>query len=288
MLSRYVRTALGVASAIVTVMSMAPQAQAYEAKHTPSGALVHWGSTNVEFVVDPELQDAADGAEDAVTRALAAWDGVANAPSMTSHVGSESVKVGYDGVNSIVYAPDGYEPAGGALAITLVTYDDKTGVILDADIVLNGKYSYALLDDSARAPAGAAHVSTEGGGHIGGHAQFDLVHVLAHEAGHALGLSDEPSDATALMYPYTLPGDASSRLPAADDLAGVAVLYATPVTPAADTSSPDPLAGCSIARAPHAGGTAPFLLAAGLIAFPLIRRRSRRAAIARAHFVARD
>src|SRR4051812_22440046 len=119
MVSRSVRTTLGVASALVTVMSIAPKAQAYEAKHAPSGALVHWAGTSVDFVVDPALDEVTDGASDAVTRALAGWEGVANAPSLNSQPGTESVAAGYDGVNVIAYAPDGYKAAGGALAVTV-------------------------------------------------------------------------------------------------------------------------------------------------------------------------
>ena len=65
--------------------------------------------------------------------------------------------------------PDGYAPAGRALAITVLTYDNASGRILDADIIVNGSYKFAVLRDGRgrRQPGahrhGSAHPSNTDG-----------------------------------------------------------------------------------------------------------------------------
>jgi len=120
-------------------------------------------------------------------------------------------------------------------------FDSHTGAIVDADIVINGLYDFAVLPSGARAAAGAIAITNEPaagtdvspanpfglavGATNAGTAVFDLLHVLAHESGHVLGLRDSEDDASDVMYPYTFPGDASRRAPSSDDRAGIESLY---------------------------------------------------------------
>ena len=140
--------------------------------------------------------------------------------------------------NGVFFMPDGYAPAGRALAITVLTYDNASGRILDADIIVNGAYKFAVLGAPAdvaaqqRLDTGAHPSSTDGITHVeepstSTDTVYDLHHVVAHELGHSLGMNDELERKDALMYRYSSPNDASLRAPATDDIEGLAELYST-------------------------------------------------------------
>jgi hypothetical protein len=266
MFARVSRAALcAVVATISFVLGVPSSALAYEVRVAPNGAPVHWASDKIEIVLSPSLDRAAPGARDAAVQALRAWAGVSGAPAISTVPGDGSEVPANDGKNTITFAPGGYAPAGNALAITQLTYDDASGEIVDCDIILNGAYTFAVLDDDARAGAGVAAVSTEGGRERA-RGTFDLLHVFAHETGHALGLRDEPSDRDALMYPFTKPHDASLRSPTSDDLAGVSYVY-THIEPARSSS-------CAMGRSRPSGATALFAVPALAVLAWRRRRRS--------------
>jgi MYXO-CTERM domain-containing protein len=174
-----------------------------------------------------------------------------------------------DGHNVVYFMADGYAEAGEALAVTLVSFDDATGEIIDADIVINGRYAFAVLaadctptsedvaipnDPVEQTTAPYAYGSAE---------PFDLVHVVAHETGHLLGLLDAVAEPNDLMFLYTSPHDAARRAPAPDDVAGLDALYST--------SSQ----GCTMAPGPHGASDMGLFLLAPLAGFAVRRRRVR-------------
>lgn len=193
---------------VLAVLLSSRSAGAFQLKQAAHGQTVHWGGPTMTFVVDPSVEAAVPGGAAAVASALAAWSGVSGAPTLVVTAGPGGGKAAVDGVNTVLLAPEGFAPAGAALAVTLVTFDDETGEILDADIVVNGAYAFAVLAAGARSE-GATPMPVEGATSIVATAgTFDLFHVLAHETGHALGLGDTGDD-NAVMYAYTTPGDAA-------------------------------------------------------------------------------
>jgi hypothetical protein len=223
-----VRTVAGVILAGTSLaLTSAGTAHAYVTKQTKLGAPVHWEDAHVSFVVDGSVTRAVGGATPAIAAAAQGWSGASGAPSLSAADGEGGSEPKVDGKNTVLFAADGYAPAGSALAITVLSYDEASGAIVDADIVVNGKHAFAVLASGTTAPAGTMPVSTEGSsGSTTERQVFDLQHVVAHEVGHALGLGDEASEPSDLMYPYSLPEDASVRAPATDDLAGIDSIYA--------------------------------------------------------------
>lgn len=248
---------------VVLAMLMPASAQAYELKHTKDGQSVRWPSTQVSFVVDPTLEAAVPGAGMAVASAMASWSGAEGAPVLSYSVGTAPGVIAVDGVNSVVYAPEGYPPAGDALAVTLVSFSDETGEIIDTDIVINGIHGFAVLAAGAQASGPAIALDAQGSaGATDG--PFDVEHVVSHELGHALGLADVDVEGdAAVMFAYTAPGDPSRRGPQADDLAGIQSLYGA-------TSK----AGCSLgAGAGGAGSTEGGAVCLGLMVAAAAMRR---------------
>jgi hypothetical protein len=242
---------------VLAALLVSANARAFDVKTTASGVPVHWERAEVTYEIDPSIAAAVPGGYDAVAEAVAGWSGIPGAPKLSVTAGDGHAKPGNDGHNVVFFAPDGYAPAGDALAITILSYDETTGEIVDADIVVNGKHAFGILADGARPSANARPMSNDGSSDEAQSAgTFDLVHVVAHETGHTLGLRDDLTPGP-LMYLYTMPGDASARTPTADDEAGVDSLYA---------SSAAGHAGCQarIAAGPMGSG-----LSSGLVAMLL-------------------
>jgi hypothetical protein len=172
--------------------------------------------------------------------------------------------------------PDATSTDRRVLAITTVTYDTRSGEILDADIEVNDwdGASGALGSEPLHGwyytcgPGGAPLCASYGQADCAG---MDLQSVLTHEAGHVMGLSHTP-DRIATMYASAAPGETIKRSLAPDDVEGICTVYpAGAATPACSTSA---LAtggggGCGCGNA-GAGG-----LALALAALLLARGRRR-------------
>jgi hypothetical protein len=92
-----------------------------------------------------------------------------------------------------------------ALALTSMSFNERTGDILDADIEINATVPLTTTGDVP--PSG-----------------YDLLSILTHEAGHFLGLAHSPNP-TATMYAYYQQGTADWRSPSDDDIAGICSIY---------------------------------------------------------------
>jgi hypothetical protein len=225
-------------------------AMAFELKHTTQGQPLRWTESSVSYVIDPSVAAQVPGGAEAVAAAVGAWSGQGGAPALSTTAGWSAGKIAVDGQNTVLFAPPDFAAVGGALAVTVLSYQESTGAIVDADIVINGKHPFAVLGASARASKNMTPVSTDGSSSdgddgSGGGPRFDFQHVVAHEAGHSLGLADVHDQSGPLMYVYTMPDDASVRAPSPDDVDGIEQAYA---------GSTDRSGGCGTASV--AGGRA--------------------------------
>jgi len=274
-------------AAIGAALFVSSSSHAYNVKQTQSGAGVHWNRSSVVFQIDPTLSGL-PGAEDRFTQAISRWSDVSGVPEIHS-LGSANTpqrEPGADGVNTVFYKNTAYEPAGRALAITILTYDGNTGEIVDADIVINGKYKFAVLPDS---PSTLHTTNTDGIVHDEEEASpdkiYDIHHVLAHETGHSLGLNDEEEDASVLMYRYSAPNDASIREPQEDDRTGVASIYAGVGGSSAEVATGCGGATVSPKNPSNASGRMALAFTVGLVVWMALRSRRNSATVKTAAFV---
>lgn len=220
-------------------MSAVGDAEAYAIKRTSRGQLVHWEEPTVKYTLDPSLDREVAQATDATIASMSAWGGSVGAPELEVAPLDDisPKKPEFDQKNGVFFMKGGYAPAGRALAITVLTYDNGSGKILDADIIFNGSYTFEVLPAAGRPeipekdPTSTHLTNTDTINHDDEEAArsresiYDLHHVIAHELGHSLGMNDEMGRKDALMYRYSLPNDASLRQPASDDIEGLAELY---------------------------------------------------------------
>lgn len=201
-------------SAVAWALSLAQPASAYTLNETEDGHAIRWATDRVVMRAGPAfLNMLADGqAPTGLSIALDAWRGYEGVPELTVGEGGAPAP-GYhrgEDTNSIHYLQDWpYERE--KLAVTVVTYELSSGRMLDADILVNGGAPFRMLDEQGPRVVDA----------------YDLAAVLAHEAGHVLGLGESRADPQATMWPYAHPGDTHQRTLSDDDEAAVLMMYSS-------------------------------------------------------------
>jgi len=235
-------------------------AEAFEMRTTALGDPVRWNTVEIEITLDPNLDRLGpfEEVEDAIIQAFDAWGDSAELPLIFDFSRGECGGPEYvdGGENANCISADNV-PRGGdghAGATTWLTFKDRSGDIVDGDIVFNTEAGEWSLD------------GRDGTLHIGAAA--------LHEVGHLLGMKHSEIEDARMAPILELSGEDGSSLHT-DDVLGAVEIYATwggflstggcsaaPV--AADGSRPASLAG--------------FTLLLGLLALLVARRARRRAA----------
>jgi hypothetical protein len=262
-----------------------------------SGKPLHWHSKALTVYLDDSLTRLGPQANEAVMQAFGRWvEGDARLPDLSFDSGKTSAIPQHDGKSTISY---GRITAAGHerdLAITVTYADDKTGEIVEADIVLNSMYPMGVLTAKASTAAPDKHEGKGDDNHNGkgddnhngkgddNHSgsksmsdetmdcqnRYDIQNVTTHEVGHFFGLGEDTSERSAAMFQTIDQCETHKRTLASTDLTAMSALYA-------DTEDPEEAAAgpraCSVggAHQPYNGSWA--WISAAFVGLALVRRR---------------
>jgi hypothetical protein len=194
-------------------LALAAHARAYKVQVTDSGAKVRWYSADVELSLSPELEAyfADMPMPRLMSEAAEAWAGLPGAPIVHITSGTRDELGFHEQQNrNGVYLVHDWKLFPDALAVTVATFESRTGKLVDADVLVNANFSYSWLSGDGE--------PTD---------RYDLLSVMTHELGHVLGLGDAPDSPGATMWPTVNPGDTYQRDIDADDEEGVEQAYRT-------------------------------------------------------------
>lgn len=198
----------------LAVVGSTGSAEAYTVKTTSAGATVRWHTNAVTLRIDPSMH--AYFRDIPVTSVLKhaaqAWAGLPNVPELLVSAGEPGPN-GYDqraNASNGIYLVEDWRLAESSLAVTVATFETRTGKIVDTDILVNANHPFALLASGDDAPAN----------------DFDLHGVMTHEMGHVLGLGESFDVRMATMWPNVARGETHQRDLDEDDEKGVEVAYA--------------------------------------------------------------
>jgi hypothetical protein len=191
-------------------------------KRTDDGTLKRRKPGRVVVELDRTLERITRNAPDIVVRSFGTWLDAAPALPDVAFVHSNRTNPGArrDGTNTVSFAPIEIEGHGRDLAITVTYSDERTGEILEADIVLNSRHELELLDDEGPLP----HDSCRGADERC-HAEYDLESIVTHEVGHFWGLGEDHEERQATMFLCTSRCEIHKRTLETSDIAGLDRLY---------------------------------------------------------------
>jgi len=249
-----------------------------EIKRAPNGERIRWRRGATTIHIDASLDRFGPGAKLAVQNAFGTWlASDAYVPALTFDTSRGArLTMKADGRNTVLAAPITIPGHEKDLAVALVYWDERTGAIREADIVVNTKVPFGVLDqepdrdrDHDRDHDHDHHHSKPQKPKDSCANRYDLQNVLTHEVGHYLGLGEDVEERLATMYFSSARCETQKRTLEAVDEQAVATLYATPLDEPAQQAN----AGCSISGSrPGEGPAAAFLLLSALGVFS--RRRS--------------
>lgn len=244
-------------------------------RSTPSGKQIHWSKKAVTVYIDDSLKHLGPGAGEAVMQAFGQWVGSdQRLPDLSFDSGKTSTEPKQDGMSTVSVAPIKVPGHERDVAITITYSNDKTGEILEADVVLNAIYPMGTL--TAKAPGHNNDDSDDSHGNRTSRSQdestdcsnrYDAQNVVTHEAGHFFGLGEDMTERKATMFLSIDQCETHKRVLSATDTTAITTLYAANEDPEEAKAGPR---ACSFGVAPVGGSAWISGLFAGLL---LLRRR---------------
>jgi hypothetical protein len=250
-------------------------------RSTSTGKEQHWEKKALTVYLDDSLQHLGQQADEAVMQAFGQWvSSDQRLPDLRFDTTKGAVTPKQDGKSTVSFgritAP-GHEHD---VAITVTYSNDKTGEIIEADVILNSLYPMGVLTakvgatgnendghggDNEKSKHGAADESTDCQN------RYDTQNVATHEAGHFFGLGEDMTEHDATMFLSIGQCETHKRVLRSSDTTAIQTLYAQSADPEEAKAGPR---ACSFGGVPQTGGA--FWLSSAIFGFALGRRRRAR------------
>lgn len=192
-----------------------------------SGKPQHWQKKALTIYLDDSIKQL--GATEAVMQAFGHWvESDQRLPDISFDSGNTSAEPKHDGKSTVSFAritAPGHERD---LAITMTYSDDKSGEIIEADIVLNSIYTVGVLkarEDRWRRNRDG-DVATVNEESEDCQNRYDVQNITTHEAGHFFGLGEDPTERDATMFQNIDQCETHKRALSKTDVDAVGTLYA--------------------------------------------------------------
>ena len=258
-------------------------------KQTASGQSLHWEQKALTVYLDKSLDKLGPGAHEAVMQAFGQW--VASdtrLPDLSFDTGQTSSAPKQDGKSTVSYGPITATGHEHDVAITITYANDRSGEIIEADVILNSLYSVGVLIAKPTTQPGQTSPNSDNGldkGHASANdkspkdsaeamdcrSRYDAQNVITHEAGHFFGLGEDLVEHQATMFQSIAHCETHKRVLALTDVSAVTTLYAQSADPEEAKAG---ARACSFGRAPTSEGA--LAASAGILALSLLRRRRAR------------
>lgn len=241
-------------------------------KLSQTGRELMWQKRDITVHLDGSLQKLGPQANDAVMQAFGQWVGSdPKLPEVRFDTGQTSSLPQRDGKNTVSYAAITTPGHERDVAITVTYANDKTGEIIEADVVLNALYPMGVLTPKPK-DAGATHdASSRDDEAMDCQNRYDAQNVATHEAGHFFGLGEDTTEQNATMFLSIDECETHKRVLSSTDVSAVTTLYAASREPEQEQAS---AASCRFGGVPATGGSA--LVSALIFGLGLARRRRAR------------
>jgi hypothetical protein len=254
-------------------------------RSTPSGKQIHWTQKAVTIYIDGSLKALGPGADEAVMQAFGQWVGSdQKLPDLSFDTGKTSAEPKQDGMSTVSLAKIQVPGHEHDVAITMTYSNDKTGEIVEADVVLNALYPMGTLTAKAPSQTNGANKNEDDakGNHQGNSKahdrdesvdcanRYDAQNVVTHEAGHFFGLGEDMTERNATMFLSIDQCETHKRVLSATDTTAITTLYVANQDPEEAKAGPR---ACSFGVAPAGESAWISGLMAGLL---LLRRRRAR------------
>ena len=243
---------------------------------TSTGKNQHWQKKAITVYLDDSLKHLGPNADDAVMQAFGQWvSSDPRLPDLSFDTGKTSAAPKQDGKSTVSFAritAPGHEHD---VAITVTYSNDKTGEILEADVILNSLYPMGLLTAKSRA-AGAKsddHDDKHSAADESSDCQnrYDTQNVVTHEAGHFFGLGEDMVERQATMFLSINQCETHKRVLALSDTTAITTLYKQTEDPEEAKAG---ARACSFGGAPQTGGA--FWVSSAIFGVCWLRRRRAR------------
>lgn len=251
-------------------------------RQVKGGKHLRWEKKALTIYLDDSLGRLGAGGHEAIIQAFGQWaTSDPRLPDLSFDTGSTSSLPKQDGKSTVSYGRITQAGHEHDVAITVTYANDRTGEILEADIVINALYQVGVLSARAAAvtqtaaatqPSALASQSKNRDGRsseaVDCRNRYDAQNVATHEVGHFFGLGEDVTERSATMFQSINQCELHKRLLGTTDVEALSALYAEGQSQ--QQSNPNPRA-CGFGAQPQQRD--PTWVSALLLALALRRRR---------------